>query len=108
MTFRFVALHWLDLDMTSGEPWRGNPCGSIVGCTEGPVPVIRFYGVTNAGTSIMLSVHGFTPYFYVSLPSSFDLNDAFMGALRSALDQRVSSFEYMLLNMIIPLPFLLD
>jgi DNA polymerase elongation subunit (family B) len=76
--------------MASGEPWHENPDGNVVGSREGPVPVIRFYGVTAAGSSIMLSVHGFTPYFYVSLPSSFDLNnDAFLGALRSSLDQKV-------------------
>lgn len=76
--------------MTSGEPWHGSPDNNVVGSREGPVPVIRFYGVTSTGSSIMLAVHGFTPYFYVSLPSSLDLNQAFLGALRSALDQKVS------------------
>ena len=59
--------------------------------SEGPVPVIRLYGVTSQGHSVMASVHGFTPYFYVSLPSSIHLSDSFLGQIRSALDQRVSS-----------------
>ena len=84
-----TVFQWLDIDMTSGQPWLSNPVGEIVGSKEGPVPVIRLYGVTSSGVSIMLSVHGFTPYFYVSLPSSIDLTETFMGALRTALDQRV-------------------
>ena len=75
--------------MLSGPPWQ-NPEGKIAGSRQAIVPVIRFYGVTSEGTSVMVSVHGFTPYFYVSLPPSIDLNDTFLGAARNALDQRVS------------------
>jgi DNA polymerase delta subunit 1 len=83
-----LALQWLDIDMLSGSPWQ-NPDGKIVGSRQAVVPVIRLYGVTSEGSSVMVSVHGFTPYFYVSLPLSTDLNESFLGALRVTLDQRV-------------------
>lgn len=75
--------------MVSGPPWQ-NPEGKIIGSRQSIVPVIRLYGVTMEGASVMVSVHGFTPYFYVSLPLTTDLSDSFLGALRNSLDQRVS------------------
>ena len=90
LTEEALAFQWMDIDMTSGQPLPFNPAGGdILGSREGPVPVIRLYGVTKQGRSVMLSVHGFTPYFYVSLPTSSDLSEAALGQLRSALDQRV-------------------
>lgn len=85
-----LAFHWLDIDMTSGQPLDSNPDGTeVIGSLEGPVPVIRMYGVTEQGQSVMANVHGFTPYFYVSFPSSVDLSDALLGQLRATLDQKV-------------------
>ncbi|KAI9256205.1 DNA polymerase family B-domain-containing protein [Sporodiniella umbellata] len=34
-------------------------------------PVIRFYGVTQTGHSVLCHVRGFRPYFYVSAPNGF-------------------------------------
>lgn len=62
------------------------------GSTEGPVPVIRMYGVTGDGRSVLALVHGFTPYFYASFPHSIDLNESNLGQLRNSLDARVHSF----------------
>ena len=85
-----IPFHWLDIDMTSGNPLETNPDGGpIIGSLEGPVPIIRLYGVTREGSSIMACIHGFTPYFYVSLPNAIDLNDGFLGQLRTVLDQRM-------------------
>jgi DNA polymerase delta subunit 1 len=76
--------------MTSGTPLETNPAGGeVVGLREGPVPVIRLYGVTRQGRSVLATVHGFTPYFYVSLPASADLSDSALGQLRVILDQRL-------------------
>ena len=83
-----LAFQWLDIDMATGEPWR-TPQGEIFGSTEGPVPVIRLYGVTNEKTSVMLSVHGFTPYMYVSLPASLDLSEQCLAAIRATLDMKI-------------------
>eukprot|EP01105_Mastigella_eilhardi_P019880 TRINITY_DN4697_c0_g1_i1.p1 TRINITY_DN4697_c0_g1~~TRINITY_DN4697_c0_g1_i1.p1 ORF type:complete len:1087 (-),score=272.85 TRINITY_DN4697_c0_g1_i1:125-3088(-) len=40
-----------------------------------PVPVIRMFGVTDAGNSVLLLVHGFTPYLYVHAPDGFTVDD---------------------------------
>lgn len=86
-----LAFHWLDIDMTSGVPMASNPDGTeVIGSTEGPVPVIRMYGVTALGESVMANVHGFTPYFYISFPASLELSDAMLGQLRATLDQKVN------------------
>ncbi|KAH8556666.1 DNA polymerase family B-domain-containing protein [Umbelopsis sp. PMI_123] len=34
-------------------------------------PVVRFFGVTNSGNSVLCHVHGFLPYFYVPAPVGF-------------------------------------
>lgn len=82
--------------MVSGSPWE-NPEGKVIGSTQAVVPVIRLYGVTSEGASVMVSVHGFTPYFYVSLPINTDLNDSFLSTLRGALDNRVSKSKFFLI-----------
>jgi DNA polymerase delta subunit 1 len=84
-----LPFQWLDIDMTSGNPMTANPDGSqVIGSLEGPVPIVRMYGVTADGQSVMANVHGFTPYFYVSFPASIELTNGMLGQLRAALDQR--------------------
>jgi hypothetical protein len=80
LTEEALAFQWMDIDMTSGQPLPANPAGGdILGSREGPVPIIRLYGVTKQGRSVLLSVHGFTPYFYVSVPTSMDLSQTAYG-----------------------------
>lgn len=87
-----LLFQWFDIDLTSGQPLSSNPAGGdIVGSTEGPVPVIRLYGVTQDGFSVLAHVHGFTPYFYVSLPAGADLSENALGLMRINLDQNVRS-----------------
>lgn len=86
-----LAFHWLDIDMTSGSPMDENPDGGkVIGSQDGPVPILRMYGVTSGGQSVIANIHGFTPYFYVSFPTSIELSDSLLGQLRFILDQRVS------------------
>ena len=54
------------------------------GAKEGGVPIVRMFGVTEAGHSILVHVHCFTPYFYVQAPNGF--TEADCGAFRSALN----------------------
>lgn len=42
------------------------------GPAEGPMPVMRIFGVTPAGNSVMAHIHGFAPYFYIKAPASFN------------------------------------
>lgn len=77
--------------MTSGIPLDANPSGKqVVGSVEGIVPVLRLYGVTSDGLSVLAHIHGFTPYFFVSLPSSMELSDANLAQIRISLDQKVT------------------
>lgn len=39
--------------------------------TQGRVPTIRIYGVTEKGNSVLVHVTGFLPYFYISAPKGF-------------------------------------
>lgn len=86
-----LAFQWLDIDIVSGEPLIANPDGGgkRVGSVQGPVPIIRLYGVTAKGTSVLACVHGFTPYFFASIPASVELNVANLSAIRGVLDQRM-------------------
>merc|ERR1740138_1246569 len=39
--------------------------------SETRVPVLRMYGVTQEGNSVLAHIHGFLPYFYVPCPEGF-------------------------------------
>ncbi len=85
-----LAFHWLDIDATSGSPLMVNPSGEeLIGSRESSVPMLRMYGVTSVGQSVLAWVHGFTPYFFVSLPSISELSTADLGNFRVVLNQRV-------------------
>ena len=106
-----LNLQWLDMDMTGGKPLSKNPNESqtrIVGSTTGEVPVIRVFGVTEAGNSVSVFIHGFTPYAYFALPenSTFDnteenltmiranINNKLDGASRTKMDEYVRAVSY--------------
>lgn len=76
---------------TSHEPLRENPKkgARVPGSSTGPVPVIRIYGVTDEGNSVVMHVHGFTPYFYVQAPPNFQEKD--VPNFRIALNDAVRS-----------------
>ena len=86
-----TAFQWLDIDMYSGQPLPRNPCAtrSVPGSRRKPVPVIRMYGVTEKGNSVMAHIHGFTPYFVCNTPPGFV--EADLGKFRSALEHRLKS-----------------
>ena len=50
----------------SGRPLPGMP-----GAKVGPVPVIRMFGITAEGNSVVAHIHGFSPYFFVPAQSGF-------------------------------------
>ena len=66
------------------------------GYKDGPKPVMRIYGVTNEGNSVLCHVHGFVPYFFIQAPHQFapehcvafqnSLNSAVLGDMRSNKD----------------------
>lgn len=89
-----LNLQWLDMDMTGGTPLGKNPNESesrIVGSSVGQVPVIRVYGVTEAGNSVTTFIHGFTPYAYFALPpgSTFENTDRNLKLIRESINNRL-------------------
>jgi hypothetical protein len=98
-TSKPLLVHWLDVDMISGAPLEYNPAGGdILGSKEGPVPVIRMFGVTPDGYSTMVAIHGFTPYFYASFNGVSEIPKQALGGIRSAMDQKVINRFIILLS----------
>ena len=64
--------------------YQGAHIVGMPGSDQSPVPIIRLYGVTKEGISVCCNVHGFTPYFFISVPESFR-NDQ-VEVIRAALD----------------------
>eukprot|EP00741_Cyanophora_paradoxa_P009639 tig00001545_g9337.t1 len=53
---------------------------------EGAGPVIRLYGVTAEGNTVMVHVHGFQPYFYIQAPPNCLPSDC--AAIKQTLNKR--------------------
>lgn len=67
--------------------FEGTPIQGMPGLSEGPCPVIRFYGITMEGNSVLCHVHGFLPYFYTPAPKDFNVEDC--EKFRAELDKFV-------------------
>ncbi len=52
----------IDIDQYVGSHLPGMP-----GAQSGPTPILRMFGVTMDGNSVCAHIHGFHPYFYVSV-----------------------------------------
>eukprot|EP01133_Synstelium_polycarpum_P003579 gene3579-4095_t len=68
------------------EPLVGMP-----GPKQGPVPVIRLFGITANGNSVLCKVHGFLPYFFISMPPKYTYADN--KAFRDTLNERMKYGE---------------
>ncbi|CAL1283637.1 unnamed protein product [Larinioides sclopetarius] len=77
-----ITFQQLDIDFYIGQPVPG-----MTGCKTGPVPIMRMFGVSMEGNSILCHVHGFLPYFFVPAPEHFQQSDCakFREVLNSAL-----------------------
>lgn len=67
--------------------FTGTPVKGMPGLKDGPCPVIRFYGITMEGNSVLCHVHGFLPFFYTPAPKNFDVDNCEL--FRSELDKVV-------------------
>nr|XP_006813424.1 PREDICTED: DNA polymerase delta catalytic subunit-like [Saccoglossus kowalevskii] len=61
-----IIFQQIDVDHYLGQPLKGMP-----GSTIGPVPIVRMFGITEEGNSVLCHIHGFSPYFYVPAPKDF-------------------------------------
>ncbi|CAK9041258.1 DNA polymerase delta catalytic subunit [Durusdinium trenchii] len=57
---------------------------------ETVVPVLRMYGVTEEGHSLMAHIHGFEPYFYVECPEELQKPDG-LEAFRQSLESLLAT-----------------
>lgn len=83
-----LCFQQVELDYYVGTHVSGMP-----GATQGPVPIVRMFGVTAEGNSVCCHVHGFAPYFYVPAQTGFkeehlsdfkkELNNAVIKDMRS-------------------------
>lgn len=55
--------------------------------SETKAPVLRMYGVTDEGNSVLAHIHGFLPYFYVPCPEGFEDAQVFGESLELQLAQ---------------------
>jgi hypothetical protein len=72
-----LNVQWIDMDVVSGKPLQENPNpqNPVRGGNGPEVPVLRCYGVNEAGHSVAIFVHGFTPYCFFALPAGYALTD---------------------------------
>ncbi|KAM9299230.1 DNA polymerase delta catalytic subunit [Gastrophryne carolinensis] len=86
-----LCFHQIELDYYVGAHVTG-----MLGATQGPVPIIRMFGITADGNSVCCHIHGFAPYFYVPCQAGFkpeylsdfkkELNSAVIKDMRSNKD----------------------
>ncbi|KAM8927098.1 DNA polymerase delta catalytic subunit [Pelodytes ibericus] len=60
------------------DHYVGSHVSGMLGAVDGPVPIIRMFGITGEGNSVCCHIHGFAPYFYVPCQTGFKeehLND---------------------------------
>ncbi|VDD77563.1 unnamed protein product [Mesocestoides corti] len=71
--------------------YEGDRLLEMPGPERSPVPIIRIYGATESGNSVVAHVHGFAPYFYASAPPSLTPEhlEKFRRALNLALHREL-------------------
>jgi len=87
-----AAMQLLDADYTIAGSVATRPG---IPARQGKVPIIRLYGVTEQGNSVMMLVHDFMPYFWVPCWPGFMQEDAkiFGSALNVTLCLVVHRFQ---------------
>lgn len=54
--------------------WAGVTVAGMPGQSQGKVPIVRMFGVTDNGNSVCCHIHGFAPYLYVPAPNGKNFN----------------------------------
>jgi DNA polymerase delta subunit 1 len=80
-----ISIQNLEADYRTDKPVRDLGPGSA----EAKVAVLRVYGVTAEGHSVLMHVHRFLPYFFVPAWSSFEPSQ--VGAFFNTLNNKVRS-----------------
>lgn len=93
-----LAFMWTAVDLMSGDPLSYHPRGrdhNVPGSSTGPVPIIRLFGVNEAGNSIACFIHGFTPYLYCILPRGAVTGSNFEGTVRNVSISRSEKINWL-------------
>ncbi|KAM4704499.1 DNA polymerase delta catalytic subunit [Rhinophrynus dorsalis] len=64
-------VHPLCFQQVELDHYIGTHIPGMLGATQGPVPIIRMFGITAEGNSVCCHIHGFAPYFYVPCQPGF-------------------------------------
>ncbi|XP_054160471.1 DNA polymerase delta catalytic subunit-like [Oppia nitens] len=83
-----IIFQQIDIDSYIGPVRSGMP-----GPKEGVAPIMRMFGVTDNGMSVVCHIHGFAPYFYIPSPNSIKKENLsqFMDKLNKAVIQDMRS-----------------
>ena len=63
-----ISFMQVDLDEYNAPPNKKHMGTS--NNANGEVPVLRMYGITSEGYSVLAHIHGFAPYFYCPVPAN--------------------------------------
>ncbi|XP_076045366.1 DNA polymerase delta 1, catalytic subunit isoform X1 [Oratosquilla oratoria] len=77
-----LVFQQIEIDHYIGKAMEGMP-----GQQLGQVPIMRMFGVTDAGHSVCCHVHGFSPYLYAACSSTF--KQEHLGPFKNALNKAV-------------------
>jgi DNA polymerase delta subunit 1 len=80
----FIHFQQIDIDYTIGDPVEG-----MKNQLEGAVPIVRMYGTTEDGHSVMANVYGVIPYFWTVAPPGFREQDCEL--YRNTLNRRMKA-----------------
>ncbi|VVC92461.1 unnamed protein product [Leptidea sinapis] len=78
-----LVFQQFDIDHYNGQPLQGMPGSQLA-----PVPIMRMYGITMSGHSVCCHLHGFTPYFYVTVPPN-NFNESSCNNLKTNLNRAI-------------------
>ncbi len=95
-----IIFQQIDIDSYTGEGRKDMP-----GVSEGPCPVMRMFGVTDNGVSIVCHIYGFAPYFYIEAPKNFQKENCklYMDKLNRAVIRDMRSNEEKIENAVLAL-----
>jgi DNA polymerase delta subunit 1 len=94
-----LVFQQMECDYTIIDAPYSSPKALENGTPESKMAIIRMFGLTMEGHSVMLNIYGFLPYFYIAVPphpsnvEDWDLCKAVQNELNTKLRGRVRTFE---------------
>lgn len=94
-----VVFQQMECDYTIIDAPYASPKAMENGTPESKMAVLRMFGLTMEGNSVMLNIYGFLPYFYIAVPphppsvEDWDLCKAVQTELNNKLRNRVRASE---------------